>query len=287
MAKWQMKLLKITLKSPLRCGDSPLGFVARTLPFVPGHIPLMAMVPSALNLLKYPAKDKQYKLIRLFLENHIRFTPFYIYDENKKKSLFPYDNSQELQSIESHYLTARQKVSLDYNERSARESMLFETETINTVSSNGSKTVLLGYMFWQESNHNTLKISSSGKLMDIDFKDIIQNSQWGGDRNIGYGCLATVEILSVDKIWGESIQLEGEIPEIQWTEEKPVPFWLEYNPNNAITGKIKPLSGRLHDADKGQNGAGQAVWKPKIVWDIGWKANKKITFKIGIRTVSM
>lgn len=287
MGKWQLKLLKVTLKSPLRCGDSPMGFVARTLPFVPSHIPLMAMVPSALNLLNLPAETKNYKMIQTFLESSIKFTPFFIHDESSDMTLFPYENSRELQDIESRYMGARQRVALDYNKRSARESMLFETEAINPVASNGCQTVLSGYMFWREIRHDSLEIDGECRLKGFDLTDIILNSQWGGERNIGFGRIASVESFAVDEVWGEPVILDDQNPEIKWPECKPAPFWLEYGTGNTIEGNVKPLSGRLHDPDKGRNGAGQAVWKPIIVWDIGWRANKPVNLKPGVFTMSM
>lgn len=288
MGQWHVRELRITLKSHLRCGDSPLGFVSRTLPFVPGHIPLMAMVPAFIDNSGAVSKAEEYQKVQQFLEQNVRFTPFYIYHNNKV--LFPYKHSDDLRTVESIYLNSIPRTAVDYTHRTAREGMLFETESINAVTDANTYTVLTGYIFWRkavEENNNGLKINTKGRFNGKTFEQLIQSSQWGGERNIGYGRIHSVKFSDVDKVWNQTLNLDKDEPQIEWKENSKIPFWLEYDSSKSseIDGHLKPLSGRLYDSDKGEGGAGQAIWEPKVVWDIGWQSKNSVKLNIGVKTV--
>lgn len=296
MTCWHMAKLTVGLKTPLRCGDRPFGFVARTLPFVPGHVPLMAMVPCLVGKLQLPERPESYSEIQHFLEENLRFTPFFILDPESKEPLF--DLSADNGKIESSFLRSKYGVAIDYGGRNAIDQMLFEIEAIQPYSRENDvvrRTYLQGYLFWKAVRAEDLEVGEEGAINNISFKKIIDESQWGGERNKGFGKVFVDRFENDDSIWGKTVQLKDKDPLILWPRNCSAPFFLRYPSGDDtricrtemaehISGKLMPLTGRVFDSEKGP---GQNVFSPEIVWEIGWKSRKDLSLRLNLRTAGL
>jgi|GEM_PF-1449656 len=294
MTTWNMARMTATLATDLHCGYLPLGFVSRTLPFVPSHIPLYALVPATISCLKLKNSDDTYRDLEHFLLENVRFSPFFVLGDQDDSVLFPW-KSEYRDRLEQEYLGSRYGVALDYETRGALENRLFEIEVIlaKKRSAPSSMTRLRGYIFWKAASNGQYSLDSDGRLIGKPLADLIQESQWGGERNKGLGTISNVECIPKDnlkenKVFGVVVpSLDKESPALDWPGEKGVPFYLYYKtPGDTdkngleIQGKLMPLSGRRYDTKRGP---GLKAAEPLTVWDMGWKTKKDISLGLGVR----
>ena len=311
MESWQINYITVEISTPVRCGDRPNGFIARTLPFVPGHVPLMAMVPPVVAALKLPDQFESFHIVREFLEKHVRFTPFLIRQHSERKPYVPVQGTAVMREIEEHFIASRYGVGIDYPTRTAKEGRLFEIEAINPLDRDGNKTVLEGYVFWRSGKNDRLELDEKGNLNDVDLSQRIQECQWGGERSKGYGCIGDVERVYSDMLWGAEVVLDGYSPQVNWPQNNPAPFFLDFNSalekvnqkispdlsvdsdllssegssySDHIEGSIKPMVGRIFDKE---NGSGQTTSNPLILYDIGWHSSLPLTLQIETRATAL
>ena len=287
MNTWHLRYLRVTLRTPLHIGDRPLGFVSRALPFVPSHIPVMALVPTAVQKLGFPDERSQYVRMQKFLEQHLRFTPLFIRNEATGQPMIPTDNQME--QIELHIVNARYGIAVNYGERSAREGGLYEIEAVSPLSRYGAPTIMEGYLFWKAGQDGDLSLNSQGELNQHPLHDLLALSQWGGERSKGYGSLASVELNDMGgkkTIWQDAaVATDTDEPIVEWPCGQAAPFYLRYDPafTHEIKGRIIPLSGRLYDPERG---SGQAAPAGNIVWDMGWKSSMLKRLRLGVKVTS-
>lgn len=311
---WKMKRVRVTLKTPLRCGRRPLGFVSRTLPFVPAHVPLAALTPVVVKQAGLPNRQESYDRVLVFLQNHVRFTPFFIRnpDDENVAPLFPFRNSSNLRRIEDEYLISTQHTAMDYANRGAREGCLFEIESISPVSRfdrpdktqgrpvirrgrpirreehKKRPTQMEGYVFWKTGMEQDLELDSGMKLNGMPLGGLIASCQWGGERNHGYGMLAEVSTEDADAVWNATPvnREDGSAPALSWPADVQAPFFLQYTPDMAdqVSGSFKPISGRLFDPEKGP---GQKAAEQLTVWDLGWTSSKALELLLNVRTAEV
>ncbi|MEA3359126.1 MAG: hypothetical protein U9R17_06955 [Thermodesulfobacteriota bacterium] len=283
MEKWQMSCLQVEPRTPIHCGDRPTGFVASALPFVPGHIPLMALVPHVVAASGLPNKFDSFMTAQGFLEKHLRFTPFFILGAFSRKPLVPCNETDIMAEMESHLIGSRYGVAIDYGVRGAKEAHLFEIEAINPIARERSQTIFEGYMFWRAGEHDGLEIDQQGLLNGIEIGKWISDSQWGGERNKGYGCINKVGKIKKETIWQGKVNLGSKNPVICWPDDIPAPFYLKYDQNISATieGRLKPMVGRIFDR---ANGFGQSSSEALIVWDVGWVSQKQLKLEINTKT---
>lgn len=287
MSSWHTCLVEAALKTPLHIGDRPLGFVARTLPFVPAHIPLMALVPAVVAHIGWPDKRVSYMRVQSFLERHARFTAFFIRDEETGSPLIP--GAFHLGKIETHFINSRQGIAVDYADRSARDSHLFEIEAITPCLRTGFPTRLTGYFFWKSGREDDLEIDNRGFINGCSPQDLLVMCQWGGERSKGYGKLGAVSVEDRTKsavIWENAqVASDGDAPVVTWPADKAAPFYLNFDPaiSAETQGHILPLSGRLFDPERG---SGQSAPVVSIVWDIGWQSGSARQLQLGVKTAT-
>lgn len=286
MTRWHSVEMTVGLKTPLRCGDRPFGFVARALPFVPGHVPLMAMVPCLVGRLQLPDQPESYKTVQGFLEANVRFTPFFILDPNdKEQPLFNLPEDKAV--IEARFLRSKYGVAIDYGPRNAIDQRLFEIEAIQPFTRDGNgvrQTRLQGFMFWRAAEAGDLEMDETGAVNGVSLKNMIDASQWGGERNKGLGKILVIEEEPGDAVWDAPLSLDGDAPAATWPKGRKAPFYLKYpagdDPDalaNQVTGNLTPLTGRIFDPE---TGPGQRAVPPEIVWDIGWKSDNTVSLAI-------
>jgi hypothetical protein len=283
MKNWQMSCLHVEPRTPIHCGDRPTGFVARALPFVPGHIPLMALVPHVVTSLDLPNKFDSFMTVQAFLEEHLRFTPFFILGTFSKKPLIPCNETETMSEMESHLTGSRYGVAIDYSVRGAKEAHLFEIEAINPRSRENKQAIFEGYIFWRAGKNNGLEIDQQGLLNGIEIEKWVCDSQWGGERNKGYGCINNIRKIKKETIWQGKANLQGETPVVFWPGSIHAPLYLRYDQDISaiIEGRLQPMEGRIFDR---ADGFGQSSSEALIVWDVGWISQKELKLEINTKT---
>ncbi len=278
MNNWQLMRLSVLPQTPIHCGDRPMGFVSRTLSYIPGHIPVMAMVPVVVRELDLPDRYDSYMAVLKFLKQHIRFTPLFI-EKASNSILIPHQGTDKIY-IEANWLSSSYGVAISYPERQAKNEHLFEIEAIQPVGRDGKNLTLQGYVFWREPD-----ISSScivGKDLIINESNLmnwIRKSQWGGERNNGYGKIGIATGKSEVNVWGQAVDTTGEHPTIAWPETKIAPINLLYDVvlEPYIKGEVRPQVGREYDE---KFGFGQCCSACKILWNVGWTTSKAMLLTI-------
>ena len=281
MTGWRCKRFIVTLATDLHCGARPLGFVARTLPFVPAHLPWYAVAAQLPRLLGWEGQFDSYQKVISRLEPVLRFSPFFPLAANDKP-LLPW--GEDMDSIEADLLGSRSRAALNYGTRGALENRLFEIETLLARSRSGKPTRLLGCCFWRPME-DELTMTEAGELIGAmggdrrkhPLVDLLRNSQWGGQRNQGMGAIAEVEEAKTDDAADAESnpffqRLEegaAEFPRLALAKEQRGLFYLRYQDGSEkhIMGRLMPLAGRRHSRQESGLAAESAV----VVWDIGWR----------------
>ena len=264
MSNWHMQKLTLTLGADLHCGDRPLGFVARTLPYVPAHIPWYALVPALVARLKLPDRYESYARVERFFDKILRFTPFFPLQGDEPQ--FPWQSAEA--RLTSHY-----GVALSYADRGARDNHMFETEVLPRFAPDGAPTRLQGFVFWRPFQEDELTLDAQGRCNGSSLHDLIGECQWGGQRNKGFGSIAEVVVDKAgdDHAFFAESDLTGELPAITLHNNQRAPVFLQYDPaiEPGIRGSIKPLVGRRFAKERG---SGLAAEDCAIVWDVGWQS---------------
>lgn len=274
MTAWCAAEITVTLASDLHCPDRPLGFVARTLPFVPARIPWYALVPPVVALYGLPDVFASYAKIESIFKTCLRFTPFFPLDD-KDTPLFPWAEGEGKHRVETELLGSRHGVALAYDTRSARKNHLFETEVLLARWRTGAPTRLRGYGFWKEAGHDGVVIGADGGINDQPLAALLARCQWGGQRNQGMGALKHVEVTPAqpdNSLFFQGLQLEGSFPRMLVDPDGRGACYLHYNDNekyaDKVQGKVVPLAGRRYAEGKG---SGLTVESVVLAWDLGWK----------------
>lgn len=167
---WKVYSLSLTLTGDLHCGSLPLGFVSRTFPYIPCHIPVFAMVPATVRALAMPDRHNSYTAVEALLTSCFRCTPLYVCNE-KGFPLFPWEE-QSLRELEYTYLSSTYGVALDSTSRTAVDGCLYETEIILARGRNcTAPTVLTGAFFITERKTYELAMEADGTI------------SWRGDQS--------------------------------------------------------------------------------------------------------
>lgn len=286
-SSWRARPVTVELATPVHCGDLPLGFISRTQPYVPGHVAWFAMVPAAVRLLSLPPhEDSSYKRIEDFFMACLRISPFFVADE--EQPLFPWD-PEAREKLESTFLASQHGVALDYGNRSALENRLFEVEYIlpKVQNEHGQTryTSLGGYVVYTPCSQGELSLDESGRLNGVALETLLGASQWGGERNKGFGCLKKVNLEEhCQTCWKGALQ-NGDTPALSWPAATPCPFPLQWREElvDCVVGTPAPSTGRRHDHDKGP---GQKMDTTAVVWQPGWIAREGLQLRWeGIRSL--
>ncbi len=295
---WAVQNIEIKLGGDLHCGDLPLGFVARTLPYVPCHLPFFALVPAAVRTLRMPDQRASYKAVEALFSRTVRTTALLIKDGNR--ILFPWEG-ESLRRIEGRYLGSRYGVALSSKSRSARDSCLYETEVILRTphTSRDAKgrlvpplpTVMSGAIFTRAGEEGELRIDSLGRVSwqghDTDLPHLLRGISLGGDRTRSLGAppLEAKAELCRGKLWDlYSVITDGDYPgiEVKAGYGGPLPLSMDSslyqeNSDESIEGTPMVLTGRRY-TDKGPGTEMESVATPAFA--PGWRMRKDCAIRL-------
>ncbi len=276
---WQSQHVHLTLRSDLHCGHLPLGFVARTYPFVPCHLPFFAMIPAAVALLGMPDVRASYKKVLQLFESCLRSTPFYICED---VPLFPWDKECQ-QRVERHYLSSQHGVTLDWKSRSAEEGKLFETEIIlQYAKKRQNPTLLEGYIFFRPHNLEDVEFLPDATMRygknTCSLEDILAHVRLGGNTTRSLAKPCHVKLLGQkESCWDVyPVILNKDYPQLMIEAEKAGPVPMQWFDTTAIRGKASVLTGRIY----GKNGSGLEMDTTHMAWREGWKNLEPCTMSL-------
>ncbi len=275
---WQIRELRFTLKTPLHIGFRPLGFISRTLSYIPAHTMFLALVPAVVKGLGLELRPEVFQQIEACLRPNLYCSPIFI--RHNGDYLFPFrPASQEI--IERHYLFSQYGVCLDFKPRSAREGMLFETEYICPMARGLKKPVPTqfgGFILFRPFKKGHLNLSLEGQLGGVALKDILTLVQIGGERKGGFGLIKDIYLNSAHHLFGYEIDLESDRPTLKVPSQTEMPFYLKWEAGLRIKGCPFPLVKRRHLPHLG---SGLRLEGPHILYDLGWSAPTDCLITIG------
>ncbi len=272
MTEWQRSLVTVTLGTDLHCGDRPLGFVARTRPYVPAHVPWYAAVAALARLLGRPDRTETYAELERRLDACLRFSPFFLVVE-EDRLLVPWEEEAR-RAIQRGHLAARHGVGLSYATRGARANHLFETEVMLAVARDGRPARLRGLCFWKTGRDG---FTADGRFEGAALETIVAASRWGGEQSKGFGVLREVTAEPVGKgtvlpaVFGATFSGDGPCPRIGIRTGAAAAYPLRYDAGGTAPvekGRLRPLTGRRFTP----NGPGQGADPGVVVWEPGWTA---------------
>lgn len=274
---WTARSLTVQLRGDIHCGDLPLGFVARTHAFVPGHLPFFALVPVAVEMLTLPDRHASYVAVENLFTSCLRCTPFYIRDG--ESSLFPW-KKDDREILEFRYLDSRYGVALEEPTRSAKEGCLYETEVILAQGRGRTQpTRLEGTVFYRQGSVGSLRMEADGSVCRektrIPLADMLQRMRLGGDRTRGLGQPCLVSLADgATSLWGiYTVDTTGAWPSLTVDKGTEGPVPLAMDKAHGIQGRPLVLTGRRHT----EQGPGMGMEKATAAYAPGWECPDTVT----------
>lgn len=266
---WKLHKLRLRMKTDMHCGTLMLGFVARTFPYVPQHLPLYAAVPAAVEALGLPPVPATFREMEALILSGMRSTPLYVLCDDRP--LFPWEpESREI--LEAEFISSRYGVALDGASRTAEDKRLFETEVLLARRRRSMQVTQLEGGIWLRVRETAnLRLDPQTGLEHKDGAFISWSALWGrltlgGDRTRNLGRLwPDVGWESCENLWhcGEMV-LDAEWPRFQIAagQSCPVPLTADETPG---CGKFSIMTGRRFDGGSYRMDAGT------VAWQAGWQ----------------
>ncbi len=228
---WTIYRVAFRLLSPLHIGYLKQGNVQRTRPYVIGRALWGALTARLTrDYTNREEGEKAYEKVGKEVNNHLAFTYLFPSTDSKKVSSF----SWESEDFSWDYLGTYPSTALEYEQNTALEGSLHETEYIAPYTQSGQPVYLLGYIFEKDG-------------CPLRWKEALERLQFGGERCYGWGRVALCECERADpkSLFGRQIEFRnnGDYPVITVLKDGPL---LAHTcaQNLEAKGEIEPLVGR-------------------------------------------
>ncbi len=173
---WTYYPLKLRLLSPLHIGYRKVGNLMQTRPYVPGKVLWAALTARLTRMAGKGADGQAYQDTGAAVRRHFRLG--YLWPSLDGTSPYwPWEH----EDFDYLLLNSYASTALNYDQQSAEEGSLHETEFMAPVARNGQAVHLVGDLWVRE-----------GDLPDAlrGWKDAFQKLQLGGERTYGWGRVA-------------------------------------------------------------------------------------------------
>jgi hypothetical protein len=284
---WQKYDLVFRLLSPMHVGWRKVSNLQQTRGYVPGKLFWAALTARLTREVGQGADGRAYQEVGKFVQENFRFTYLYPALENENggdyQPYHPWDDDFDYLFLDSHTSTA-----LNYENKSAEDAMLHETEFIAPYTRDKKLVYLKGNLYvrdslgdrvrnWQpDSPIPLLKVVERNNLAEKVhhcWQDALNKLQFGGERGYGWGRVQLAVCDEKEIVDNDEVQItlpaNGRLPAHLQTE----------NLNGlAVTGPIEPLTGWERN-----NKNGKSNWRlsPAVIcYAPGAAIPKETTFTI-------
>lgn len=284
--EWQVYRVIFQLRTPLHIGQSKVGNVQLTRPYVTGRV-LWGALTARLVRDQYQGKGSAtdpglYQKVGEIVHKQLAFTYFYpaLQVGDDYQVVWPWENEA---TFRARFLGSYASTALIYPNHSASEGSLHEVEFITPhTQDEGIPVYLVGYIFAQKNASN--------------WRSALHRLQLGGERGYGWGRIALVkepEPLAKQRLFGWYAVEPDLWPPVLQAQDKGkagegIPLLahtLAATDNNTshqaepgIKGRIEPLVGRETQMDK-KSSFGATISDARICWTPG------TTVPVGTRVV--
>jgi hypothetical protein len=249
---WHAYKVFFRLLTPLHLGAGSVGNVQRTRPYLPGKA-LWGALTARLTR-DVPALGGDYMAIGKQANDELAFSYFYP-SMGDLIDCWPWDETGE---FDWRYLGSYASTALDYNQNSAQEGTLHETEFIAPTSRDGKPVQLVGYLF---ARHDC----------SLPWQAALPRLQLGGERTYGWGRVKVAScVASSETLFGKHrLHLVGDRPLIELaTGAHLLAHTLATGvAEGQIQGKLTPLVGR--ETREAHSHGQHFPAKTPIVWEPG------------------
>jgi len=254
---WNAYKIVLRLRSPMHIGQTKLGNLQRTRPYVLGKN-LWGALTSRITRDSTPAKNDDYRRVGQQVNDELAFSYFYP-TSDEQIGLWPWDDPDQ---FSWQYLGAYASTALNYLQNSAEEGSLHETEFIAPTTRSGKVVNLVGYIFEKED-------------CSLPWKMALNRLQMGGERTYGWGRVDLCHISSgtTDVFGYYSLHLTGDRPGLMPNGNKrPLLAHTLAVGTNAVMaqGRLAPVVGRetrIANAHGRELSTASVCWEPGAVYE--------------------
>lgn len=257
---WKMYSVTFRLLSPLHVGWFKQGNLQRTRPYLSGKTLWGALTARLARM-----EDGSYEKTGNQVNEWLAFS--YFYPSTQERNIWPW--GEQADEFTWHYLGSYASTALNYDQNSAEEGSLHETECINPYTRQGEPVYLVGYIFEKEG-------------CSIKWQEALKRLQLGGERKYGWGRVRVIgEPQKTSVFWRgwEVSDLNGERPILVSEEVARLYAHLRYSDStDSVQGTLEPLVGRETQVDSEH---GQHVQFYGLAWAPGSICKAGLRVKIG------
>lgn len=250
---WNAYKVVLRLRSPMHIGQIRQGNLQRTRPYVLGKN-LWGALTARITRDSTSAQNDDYRKVGQQVNEQLAFSYFYPTTDDQV-NLWPWDDPDQ---FSWHYLGSYASTALNYNQNSAEEGSLHETEYIAPTTRDGRPVYLIGYILEAED-------------CSLPWKEALKRLQMGGERTYGWGRVDRVRCSpgATDMFGCYSLRLEGDRPGLKpISQQQPLlAHTLAVGPQAiSAQGRLVPVVGR---ETKSANAHGRELSSASICWEPG------------------
>lgn len=261
MMWWEINLF-YELKSPLHIGYLPskASVISPTRYYIPGKNFWGAYTKVLAEKLCGHPTPNHYSKIGKWFEKNVRFTYFYIYDEDSNSLLVPNYTEKglkygdmSLSEFQNKFIGSFVSTAIDREKGTAKDEGLHEIEFINPKYSSNSLTKnirIFGKMFVKKNSTEEIKDICNCDDIEVDRCGIRVNGEdpfrtifVGGELNYGFGRIEKLDVTSRDSLLNLKFDLKDERVCIDFTDGIILGH-MRYSEKYRFIGDVELVSGR-------------------------------------------
>jgi len=271
MKWWEINLF-YELKTPVHIGYLPskASVISPTRYYIPGKNFWGAYTKALTEACCGTPSPRDYYDVGKWFENNVRFTYFYIYDEdyNDQPLLTPkYSNeglkygTLSLSEFQNKFIGSFISTAIDREKGTAEDESLHEIEFINPKypSNSGTRnTRIFGKMFVKKKfsteeikdldHRRHIEVNKNG--IRVDGKDPFRTIFVGGELNCGFGRIEKLNKNPDDDLLDLEFDLKDEKVCINSSDKTPILGHVKYSEKYQFRGDVELVSGRGYKAEK-------------------------------------
>lgn len=296
---WQEVNLLYELKSPVHIGYLPSksGVINPTRYYIPGKNFWGGYTKVLTEALFNTPDSSNYFNVGEWFKENVRFTYFYIYDEDSNSLLCPNYSEDglnygdmSLSEFQNRFIGSFISAAIDKKVGTTKDESLHEIEYINWKYPTGKgtkNTKTFGKMFVKKkfSTGEIKDVSDRIKLNDkgitVDNKDPFRAIFVGGELNYGFGMIERLSKIPKPKYDNLEFNLNSDEVRIKLEANKPILAHLCYTERDQFSGDVELISGRGYKKEEETHeNPGMSIAQPKLYFTPGTSVKGDITVSV-------